>query len=225
MATSAVNAVGVLGGTFDPIHLGHLRLGWEALNGLGLSEVRFVPCHLPAHRESPHCNADHRLAMVTRACADVPGFRVDDWEIRRHEPSYSLHTLTHLRQQQGEHTPLVFLLGMDAFRQFSTWHQWPQILELVHLGVARRPGAAAPAGDSTEGQLLSRHQCDAQTLHQHPAGRIVLFDTTALDIASTRLRQQMAAGLSPRFLLPDSVRAYIEQHHLYCDRKADPAND
>jgi nicotinate-nucleotide adenylyltransferase len=225
MATSAVNAVGVLGGTFDPIHNGHLRLGWEAVARLGLAQLRVIPCHLPPHRENPSSSAQHRLAMTRLACDDVPGFVVDDWEISRDQPSFSVHTLSHLRQQVGSQVALVFIMGLDAFNQFSRWHQWERILELAHLWVAQRPGAQVPDPSTAEGQLLKQRQTTSAGLLQQPAGNICLYPTTALDISATGLRQQMEQGISPRFLLPDAVRAYIEHHELYCHRKADPTND
>lgn len=225
MATSAVNAIGVLGGTFDPIHNGHLRLAWEASVQLGLEQVRLIPCHVPPHRATPCSDAGHRLAMTELACRDVPGFVADDWEIRRDRPSYSVETLTHLRQHYGPDTRIVFLMGMDAFRQFSTWHQWPQILELAHLWIAQRPGSPLPAEDSQEGRLLQQRGTDANSLLASPAGSLCVHDSTALDISATQLRAQMAQGISPRFLLPDAVWDYIQQHNLYQDRKAEPAND
>ncbi len=225
MAISAVNAIGVLGGTFDPIHNGHLRLGWEALSQLGLQEVRLIPCHVPPHRAEPTSSAQHRLAMARIACAQVPGFVVDDWEIRRDEPSYSVTTLTHLRQIYGSATRLVFLMGMDAFCQFSRWHQWQHILELAHLWIAQRPGATYPAGNSAEGQLLHARSVDPSALLDTAAGNLCVYDSTALDISATQLRGQIAQGISPRFLLPDSVWDYIEQHDLYRERKTDSAND
>jgi len=224
-AISAVNAIGVLGGTFDPIHNGHLRLAWEACTRLNLQQLRLIPCHVPPHRATPASTAEHRLAMARLACTGVPGFVVDDWEIRRNAPSYSVETLAHLRQQLGADTRIVFLMGMDAFRQFSTWHQWPRILELAHLWIAHRPGSAMPKADSQEGRLLQQRGVDQSALLDTSAGNLCVYDCTALDISATQLRTQIAQGISPRFLLPDSVWDYIEQHELYRERKADPAND
>ena len=217
--------IGILGGTFDPIHNGHLRLGWEALCRLELAEVRLFPCHVPPHRATPATAPEHRLAMARLACAGVPGLTVDDWEIRRDHPSYSVDTLAHLRQQLGPDTRIVFLMGMDAFRQFSTWHQWAHILELAHLWIAHRPGSQLPPPDSQEGRLLQQRCVPASALLDTVAGNLCVYDSTALDISATQLRSQIAQGISPRFLLPDAVWDYIEQHELYRERKTDRAND
>ena len=225
MAISAANAIGVLGGTFDPIHNGHLRLAWEALSQLGLSEVRLIPCHVPPHRATPASSASHRLAMARLACHNVPGFVVDDWEIHCNHPSYSVETLGYLRAELSPDTRIVFLMGMDAFRQFSTWHQWGRILELAHLWVAQRPGSDLPAPDSQEGRLLQQRGVAHNALLNTAAGGICVYDSTALDIAATQLRTQLANGISPRFLLPDSVRDYIEHYELYRERTTAPAND
>lgn len=216
MANTKTKGVGILGGTFDPIHNGHLRLGWEAKMQLGLDEVRLIPCHIPPHRNTPHSNSEHRLAMAKQACENVPGFVVDDWEIKRTTPSYSVETLTYLRQQVGDSTPLIFLMGMDAFCQFSHWHEWEQILNLAHLWVAHRPGSHTPSKDSDEFELLQAlHVESPQGLLRQPAGLIHVYNTTALDISSTQLRNDIERGQDPRFLIPDSVWHYINQNSLY----------
>lgn len=225
MDKSASNATGVLGGTFDPIHTGHLRLAWEAKSRLSLDFVRLIPCHMPTHRESPDSNAKHRLTMAELACIGVPGFEVDNWEITRNEPSYSISTLIHIRDQIGPEAPLVFIMGMDAFNQFCSWHEWQHILELAHLWVAHRPGNTLPENDTTEFELLQQLQTPADTLKQLPGGRIYVHETTALDISATKLRQQIAEGITPRFLLPDAVWAYIQQNKLYGYRNGNRTHD
>ncbi|MAR91457.1 MAG: nicotinic acid mononucleotide adenylyltransferase [Pseudomonadales bacterium] len=225
MDISATNATGVLGGTFDPIHTGHLRLAWEAKCRLQLNFVRLVPCHLPTHRESPDTTAKHRLTMAELACIGVPGFEVDNWEINRHEPSYSVSTLLHVRDRIGPDAPLVFIMGMDAFNQFSRWHQWQTLLGVAHLWVAHRPGNRLPQPGTTEHQLLQQRQGSADQLQLRPSGHIYVHETTALDISATKLRQQIAEGITPRFLLPDAVWDYIQQHKLYGYRNEHTAND
>lgn len=225
MATSVSSATGVLGGTFDPIHVGHLRLAWEAKSRLNLDFVRLVPCHMPSHRDSPDTDAKHRLTMAELACVGVPGFFVDNWEIQRNEPSYTVNTLAHIREQIGDEAPLVFIMGMDAFNQFSQWHQWQTILELSHLWVAHRPGSRLPKANSTEHRLLKERHSDAAGLMSHAGGHIHIHETTALDISATKLRQEIVEGKTPRFLLRDAVWAYIQQHHLYGYRTNNRAND
>lgn len=215
-ADQARQGVGILGGTFDPIHIGHLRLGWEARSQLNLEEVRFIPCHIPPHRDTPSSESQHRLNMARLACDSVPGFTVDEWEIHRDEPSYSVETLTHIRTQVGAEVPLVFIMGMDAFCQFSHWHEWHQILNLAHLWVAHRPRSATPAKESEEFELLQALHVEApRDLLKEPAGSIHVYNTTALDISATQLRRDIERGQDPRFLVPDSVWHYIRDHGLY----------
>ena len=154
--------------------------------------------------------------MTRLACEGVPGFTVDDWEINRHAPSYSVETLSHIRQQTGEHIPLIFIMGMDAFCQFSHWHAWQQILNLAHLWVAHRPGSSTPGPDSEEFELLQAlHVESPKDLMKEPAGSIHVYSTTALDISATQLRRDIERGQDPRFLVPDSVWHYIRDHKLY----------
>ena len=206
----------MFGGTFDPVHHGHLRLAWEALQDLRLDHVRLIPCHVTPHRSQPLTPAADRLAMATLACRDIPQLQVDPRELQRQTPSWTVDTLTGLRHDVGPTTPLVFIMGMDAFRQFSGWHRYQDILALAHLWVARRPGSLAPAVDTPEDRLLK--DCatsDVHDLRHHPAGRIMVRDTVALDISATFIREQYAQGLVPRFLLPDEVNDYIVEKGLY----------
>lgn len=225
MVISANNATGVLGGTFDPIHTGHLRLAWEAKSRLGLDYVRLVPCHVPTHRASPDSTAKHRLTMAELACVGVPGFEVDNWEIQRNEPSYSVNTVIHIRDQIGDQAPLVFIMGMDAFNKFCSWEEWQTILKLAHLWVAHRPGSKMPEPHTTEHKLLQELTRSPDDLLLSPAGKICVHETTALDISATKLRQQISEGITPRFLLPDPVWAYIQQNKLYGYRNDNGSND
>lgn len=216
MAISAARGIGVLGGTFDPVHHGHLRLAWEAFQHLALDHVRFVPCHVTPHRVQPATPSTDRLAMVRLACSNVTGFRVDDRELQRGEPSWSVETLSSLREELGPGTPLVFILGLDAFNAFSAWHRHEDILSLCHLWVAKRPGNSLPTADSREyGLLQELGTTDPALLRSRPAGHILVRDTVALDISATFLRHQYAQGLTPRFLLPDTVNDYILERGLY----------
>lgn len=211
--------LGLLGGTFDPVHHGHLRLAEEAREALDLAEVRWLPAGLPPHREAPRVSAAHRLEMVRRAVADNPAFTVDDAETRVEAPSYSVTTLERLRAGMGGR-PLVLLMGADAFLGLATWHRWRELFSLAHIGVAARPGfelspEALPA--ELAGACADRLGADPCVLRAAPAGRVVQFAMTPLAISASLLRARLAAGLSARYLLPDPVREYIDRQQLYRD--------
>ena len=209
-------AIGLMGGTFDPIHLGHMRLAWEATTLLGLTQMEIMPCHLPPHRDTPSSDAAHRIEMTRLACSETPRFHVNDWEIEKHSASYTVETLQYLRDQTSNDTPLIFVMGMDAFRLFCRWHRWQDILNLCHLWVAHRPGSKPPKTDSEEYALLQQHRAEHhRDLLASPTGSIHVHDTTALDISATQLREDIQQGFEPRFLLPDSVWNYIKLHQLY----------
>ncbi len=214
-----MHPLGLLGGTFDPVHYGHLRLAEEAREALDLAEVRWLPAGRPPHRQAPRVAAAHRLEMVRRAVADNPAFTVDDAETRVDAPSYSVTTLERLRAGVGGR-PLVLLMGADAFLGLATWHRWRELLSLAHIGVAARPGfglspAALPA--ELAAACAGRLGADPCVLRAAPAGSVVQFDMTPLAISASLLRARLAAGLSARYLLPDPVREYIDRQQLYQD--------
>ncbi|AGA34163.1 Nicotinate-nucleotide adenylyltransferase [Thioalkalivibrio nitratireducens DSM 14787] len=205
--------IGVLGGTFDPIHFGHLRPALEVHEQLRLDELRFVPCHVPPHREEPATPARHRLAMVERAVAGVPGFRADRRELDRAGPSYTVDTLRDLRAEIGPQAPLVLIMGMDAFSGLHTWHRWRAIPALAHVVVAHRPGAETPPG--TAFRRVADIAPDPEPLRNRPCGLFHFQPVTQLDISATAIRGVLQTGRSARYLLPDSVCAYIDEHGLY----------
>lgn len=207
--------VAVLGGTFDPIHNAHLRTALELLDTLDLAEVRFVPVGQPPHRDPPAVSADRRLAMVKLAIAGQPGFVADDRELRRPGPSYMVETLESLRAELGDDIPLCLVLGTDAFDHLHRWHRWQALPELAHLVVVHRPGAAMPLAEALGELLLERKLHHPEDLGRRPAGGVLLHPVTQLDIAATAIREGLARGLSPRYLLPESVLDYIRQHGLY----------
>jgi len=212
-----MSPLGILGGTFDPIHFGHLRTAFELLQALRLAELRLVPAGNPPHRDTPLCDAEHRLAMVRAAIADQPGFVVDDREIRREGPSYTVLTLRELRDEAPAR-PICLLVGMDAFLGLPQWHEWRELLELAHVVVAHRPGWTAPR-DGTLGELLAaRGTSHVQDLHESVAGRVHVRPVTPLEISSTGLRELIVAGEDPRYLLPDAVRAIIHDTGCYRPR-------
>ncbi|MGI9245679.1 MAG: nicotinate-nucleotide adenylyltransferase, partial [Steroidobacteraceae bacterium] len=199
---------------FDPIHLGHLRTAFEVLHALRLAEVRFVPAGDPPHRPAPRVAARQRLELVRAAVADQDGFVVDAREVRRAGPSYSVLTLGELRRELPA-TPLCLIVGMDAFLGLPGWHRWQELLELAHLVVAPRPGWRAPA-DGVLGELLAaRSATNSAALHAAAAGHILIQPVTQLEISSTELRESLAAGRDPRYLVPEAVREAIVRTRCY----------
>lgn len=206
--------VGVLGGTFDPIHYGHLRPALELLEHLALAEVRFVPCRIPAHRGMPSITAEQRLELVRLATAGQPGFLADDRELRRAGTSYMIDTLSSLREEIGA-TPLCLILGSDAFRELPTWRRWRELSDFAHIAVMQRPGAPLTLPPELEAFVAPRVTQEAERLRQQPAGLIWLQPVTQLAISATRIRELLAAGRSVRYLLPEAVLAHIQEQRLY----------
>ena len=210
--------LGILGGTFDPVHYGHLRLAEEAHDALGLERILWLPASRPPHRETPAVSSGHRLELVRLAIAGNPAFALDDAEARSASQSYTVDSLTRLRGVHGAKKPLLLLLGADAFAGLCGWHRWRELFALAHLAVATRPGYALDPGSlppPLADELRKRLRTDAGDLERSSAGSIVSFAITALDISATRIREMLASGGSVRYLLPDSVLDYIAEHRLY----------
>ncbi len=206
--------IGIFGGTFDPIHYGHLRTAFELLQALKLAQVRFLPTGNPPHRADPLAASDLRLEMVREAVAGQPGFTVDDREIRRSGVSYSIDTLTELRAEHPARS-LCLLLGMDAFLGMPTWHRWREIFELSHVVVAHRPGWKAPITGPLGEVMVDRGTGSVRDLHVSAAGRIYVRAVTQLEIASTDLRALIMSGQDLRYLVPDAVRDLIARTGCY----------
>jgi nicotinate-nucleotide adenylyltransferase len=212
--------IGVLGGTFDPIHYGHLRLAEELGETLRLDEVRLVPSGTPPHRSAPAVTADHRLAMTRLAAAGNTRFKIDEREVRRAGPGYTFDTLRELRAEAGGTRPLALLLGADAFLEFATWHRWHEIFGLAHVAIAHRPGFPVERWTERMPQPLAREYSarlmqQPLAIHLSPAGGIAVVPFTALDISATAIRDMLLAGASPRYLLPGAVLDYIRANRLY----------
>lgn len=212
--------IGILGGTFDPIHYGHLRLGEELGEALRLEEVRLLPSGTPPHRSAPAVSGEHRLEMTRLAAQGNPRFRVDAREIHRPGPGYMFDTLTLLRAEAGATQGLVLLLGADAFLELATWHRWHELFGLAHIAVAHRPGFPVERWAEQMPQPLAREYSarlmqQPLAVHLSPAGGIVVVPFTALDISATALREMLRAGKSPRYLLPTAVLDYIRSNALY----------
>ena len=207
--------IGILGGTFDPVHCGHLRIALDALQILGLQEVRLMPCRQSPLRDEPQVTAAQRMAMLEAAIAGEPGLVADGRELQREGPSFSVDTLQTLREDYPD-APLCLIVGMDAFIDFSKWKDWQQIFTLAHVVVVQRPGSELQLTNITLQNEFEQRRCQqADELASDKAGRIFLLEATRLEISATQVRALVAAGNSARYLLPDSVWQYIQQHRLY----------
>lgn len=213
--------LGILGGTFDPIHNGHLRLAQEALEQCSLRGVRFIPGGTPPHRTAPRASAHDRLHMVRLALADNPAFELDTREIHRIDPCYTIDTLTSLRAELGSEQPLCLLMGSDAFLQLHTWRQWENLFDLAHIVVMQR-ASTPPLGNrmTSADPELYRVYCARlapapQVLHESPHGALLVINMPALEISATQIRGHCASGRSIRYLLPDAVASLIQTHNLY----------
>ncbi|MDH5649707.1 MAG: nicotinate-nucleotide adenylyltransferase [Gammaproteobacteria bacterium] len=206
--------IGIFGGTFDPIHYGHLRPVNEVQRVLKLSEVRVIPAALPPHRDTPSASAADRLAMVELALKEYPQFVVDDRELKREGLSYTLDTLESLAQELPE-SIFCLLIGGDAFLSFNTWHRWQDLLTLAHIVVMQRPGWSTEHKDTIP-MWARKRVCDsASALSRESAGQVWLQPVKPVDISGTQVRTMVSRGKSVKGLVPAAVAEYIEQHHLY----------
>jgi nicotinate-nucleotide adenylyltransferase len=215
--------IGLLGGTFDPVHYGHLRAADEVRRMLGLAEVRLVPAGDPPHRAVPSASAEQRLAMLDLAVAEFPGLVVDPREIAREGKSYTVLTLEELRAEAPAR-PIVLVVGVDAFAGFPTWHRWREIFTLAHVVVVTRPGASIDEAISgTLGdEWVARATTDAAQLERAPSGAIYVLPIQPQPISATVIRRALAQGpagvAEVRGLLPPAVLAYIDRNQLYRPR-------
>ena len=221
---NSASPIGLLGGTFDPIHIAHLRLAEEFADGIGLSKVRFIPTGAPPHRRTPRVTGAHRMEMVRLAIAGNPRFEADDREVRRQGVCYTYDTLTELRAELGPR-PMCLLMGSDAFSALTTWHRWEELFDLAHVVIAHRPGySLQQLQSSLPGPLrkiyLQRLAASTGILRRDSAGAVYTREITALDISATQIRGQLSGGGSARYLVPDAVLDYIETNRLYKERDA-----
>jgi nicotinate-nucleotide adenylyltransferase len=212
--------LGILGGTFDPIHYGHLELAREVRDALPLAEMRLVPAGAPPHRPAPFASGAHRLAMARLGVADYPGLGVDDREIRRAGPSYTVLTLEELRAEAPDR-PLALVVGTDALAGLPQWHRWRDIFGLAHIVVVARPGfeSAQAVSAPLAHDWKQRFTADPGELARRPAGAIVMQPITAHPISASAIRALLARGrdgaVAAAGLLPPAVLAYIERNQLY----------
>ena len=212
--TRSTQAIGIFGGTFDPVHYGHLRAALESMERLQLQDFRLLPAGTPPHRASTFASADHRLAMLKLALSRYPELQVDDREVRREGSSYMVDTLGEIRREEGE-APILMMIGQDAANVLDQWYDWQKLFDLAHLVIMRRPESKHIYSGALFEQVQPRLANDPDQLRKTPAGLILPLEVTQLAISSTEIRRQIHAGLSPRFLLPDSVIEYILEHGLY----------
>jgi len=204
----------IFGGTFDPVHIGHLRVAWEAAEALD-AEVRMMPAHVPPHRLQPQASAAHRLAMLQAALAGQSRLAVDQRELSRHGPSYTVDTLRELRHEIGPQRPLLLLVGADAYAGLPTWHDWLELYALAHLVVLTRPGHPVEWSGVLALETRARQVGTAASLREVPAGRVLELAVTPLEVSASHVRAEFAAGREPRYLVPNAVLAYIRAHDLY----------
>ncbi len=214
---SGSNPVGIFGGTFDPIHFGHLRLAQEVAEHCGLESVYIVPAGKPPHRNEPHCDPAMRMEMVRIASKGNLLFLPDDRETAKETPCYSVETLLQLRRELGSEKPFCLMVGADAFLGLASWHNWRDLFDLAHILVAQRPGfdIGSKMTEPLGMEYRARISNDAEALRHSPSGRIVVVDVTLLDISSSMIRECLSRGRSARYLLPDDVLDYIGIHGLY----------
>ncbi|MEM5535717.1 nicotinate-nucleotide adenylyltransferase [Neptuniibacter pectenicola] len=210
-----VNAYVFMGGTFDPIHNGHLRTALELQQWMGVEKVCLIPSKDPVHRATPGRSAEQRLKMVELAVADEPALAADDREIKSKNPSYSLHTLESIRSELGADVPICMIMGMDAYQTLPHWHEWQRFTDFAHLIVVKRPGYSMPQCDELT-MFTEKHQAEnLQQVLSTPAGFVLFHELTPIGVSATQIRQTIAQGHSPRYLFPDQVWHYIQDNRLY----------
>ena len=207
-------ATGIFGGTFDPVHLGHLRAAVEAREILELEDFRLLPVGVPFHRPNPMASGADRIVMLERAVSTIPGFSVDDREVRREGYSYMVDTLVEIRGEIGD-VPLMLMIGQDAANALDTWHMWRDLFDLAHLVIMRRPESRVRWTGDLEREVKRRLTVDPDQLRTKAAGLIYALEVTQLSIAATDIRKRLESGRTVQFLLPDPVIDYIEENQLY----------
>lgn len=217
-----LRTLALFGGTFDPVHNGHLRMALELTEQLQLDDMRLMPSHRPPHKDVVGCSSEDRAAMVALAIADCPQLSLDRREMERDAPSFMVDTLTEVRREVGPEVSLILAMGMDSLVNLDSWHRWRELTDLAHLLVVARPGWHLPEQGALADFLRQHQAAMGQTpmdnkdkLYSQAQGAVVIQQLSLLPISATEIRRQIRAGESPQFLLPESVWAYIQRQQLY----------
>ena len=215
--------IGVYGGTFDPIHYGHLRIAEELIDIIGLKRIIFVPSGAPRLRVAPVASRNHRSAMVRMAIQNNDLFSLDEREINRPGTSATIASLREYQNELGINTALCFILGIDAFIKINQWHSWHKLFDLCHMIIVARPGYASIKDHQhlppdVRNEFISRHVLDAKDLSIQPHGSIYAARTSLLEISASHIRSLIVAGKSIRYLLPENVSDYIKSNYLYVEK-------
>jgi len=206
------------GGTFDPIHNGHLHCAREIASLLHLDSITLLPNNVPPHRPQPEASATQRVELIKQAIDNDPLFSVDTRELQRDIPSWTIDTLIQLREELGEKQPLAFIIGQDSLLTINKWERWQEILDYCHLIVAQRPGYASQHPEPKVQSWITRHTQGSESIHQQACGSIFFADTSLYTISATDIRRRLHHGLSCQNLLPDRVISYIAETGLYRPR-------
>lgn len=206
--------IGIFGGTFDPVHIGHVRTALDIREDLALDEVRLMPCNVSPHRSAPLASGAQRLAMLQTAIHGEPGLCIDERELHRPAPSYTVDTLLSLRAELGD-VPLCLMMGMDSFQALHTWHRWRDIIALAHIVVMTRPGWLPPTQGEVAELIMQHGVYDPARVREAAAGCVLLRPVSQLDISASRIRSAVKAEKSARYWVPDGVLNIIKKEGIY----------
>ncbi|MEH6549489.1 MAG: nicotinate-nucleotide adenylyltransferase [Pseudomonadales bacterium] len=212
---SSLPSLALFGGTFNPVHHGHLRMALEVAETIGVESMRLVPAARPPHRAQPLISVEHRLAMLRLAVKGDPMLSVDDRELARAGLSFTIDTVASVRDEVGPDVSICLCMGVDAYSELHRWHRWRELSDYVHIVIITRPGWRLNEAPELIQWREQRQLKKSTDLSSSAAGSCLLLELTSLTISSTHIRQLVASGLSPRYLLPDPVYHYMQEHGLY----------
>ncbi len=213
--TPCQNRIGLFGGTFDPIHYGHINTANHIANWLSLKELSLIPCHIPPHKSSASATAQQREEMVQLVCNQQPLFTLDNRELTKTSTSYTVETLAQIKQEHPN-SCLFFIIGMDSLLSFTTWHRWQEILKLAHIVVSTRPGYNLANSNQATKDLLTKHLADSlSAITNKSSGCILLSPENNHNISSSQIRCSLKEQLPVQNLLPENIYRYINRYKLY----------